>query len=102
MNMLREVLKNELNTKRYYCPNCGYTWLEFVGLIIEKRNGSDDVHLRIGDGTPSECEKCGCCSVFEISPSEENPQLKGRFEGVKRIVRQIQSEEGYSLKIDKG
>jgi len=92
MYAMREVLKKELGMKRYHCPNCGYTWVELVGLIIEKRNGLDDLHLRIGDGTPSECQKCGCCSAFEISLSEGNQQLKGRFEGTRRITREVLSE----------
>lgn len=88
------IIENELNAKRYHCPDCGYTWIEFVGHIIEKRTGLDDVHLRIGEGIPSECQKCGCHFVYEIPLSDENQLLKGRFEGIKRIVREIGSKEG--------
>lgn len=98
MNM-RELLKNDLSMKRYNCPECGHTWVEFVGLIIEKRNGLEDVHFRIGDGTPSECQACGCCYVFEVSLSEENLRLRGRFEGIRRIVRGAESEEGYKIQL---
>lgn len=83
------VFEKELEMKRYSCPDCGYTWIELVGLIVEKRKGLDDIHLRIGDTMPSECQKCGCCFMYEIPFYEENQQLRGRFEDIKRIIREI-------------
>jgi len=80
------MLEKDLTMKRYHCPHCGYTWMEFVGHIVEKRKGLDDLHIRIGDGTPSECQKCGCCFVFEAALSEKNQTFRGRFEGIKIVT----------------
>lgn len=82
------ILERELKKKRYCCACCGYTWIEFVGLIIEKREGSDDLHFRIGYGTPPECPVCGCDLVYEIALSEENQQIEASFEGIKIILRE--------------
>jgi len=85
-------LLNQLNVKRYHCSGCGYTWIEYVGHIVEKREGLEDMHFRIGDGAPSECQKCGCCFIFEITLAEANQHLKGNFEGIRRILREIEED----------
>ncbi len=82
------ILEKELRKKRYCCAHCGYTWIEYVGLIIEKRKGSDDLHLRIGYGMPSECQECGCDLVYEVALPEENQQNEVSFEGIKRIIKE--------------
>ncbi len=82
------ILEKELRKKRYCCAHCGYTWIEYVGLIIEKRKESDDIHFRIGYGTPSECLECGCDLIYETVLPEENQQKETSFEGIKRIIRE--------------
>lgn len=80
--MLNIRSKDKLEGKRYCCAYCGYTWIEYVGLIIESREG-EDIHLRIGNIEP-ECQKCGCSLIYEISPPKGREY---RFEDIEKIVK---------------
>jgi len=88
LSSIGHLLEKELKKKRYCCAHCGYTWIEYVGLIIEKREESDDIHFRIGYGMPSKCPECGCDLVYEITLSEEKQQKEVSFEGIKIILRE--------------
>jgi len=80
---LKEILQEiesrnsteNLTTRRYACAVCGTTWVEPVGLIIGRKEGEEDLCLRIGMESETcetcrmkarECEDCGSKDVYEI------------------------------------
>jgi len=80
---LKEILQEiesrnsteNLTTRRYACATCGTTWVEPVGLIIGRKEGEEDLCLRIGMESETcetcrmkarECEDCGSKDVYEI------------------------------------
>lgn len=89
--------KGELSKKRVTCANCGSTWTELVGLIIEHKEGFEDLCLRIGIESencqacryrPLECKQCGSKDVYEImfteATSEDAPLS---FKSIKKVTR---------------
>ena len=66
-------LTGELTKKRFACAHCGKTWIEPAGLVVARKDGIEDVVLRIGmDSEARECQKCGTSEdVYEIRVGEE-------------------------------
>ncbi|MEM2917101.1 MAG: hypothetical protein QXN63_01935 [Candidatus Bathyarchaeia archaeon] len=99
--ILREIengnFTEELTKKRYACAKCGTTWTELVGLVIGRRNGNEDLYLRIGLESencqtcrfrPRQCQQCGSQDVYEINFSEEIPEnVPLSFKAIKTISR---------------
>ena len=87
----------ELSKKRVTCAHCGSTWIEFVGLIVGQKEGSEDFCLRIGVESencqtcrfrPLECQECGSKDVYEIMLSEEiSETVPLSFKGIKTVSR---------------
>lgn len=70
--------KRKLTRRRFRCIHCGYTWIEMIGLIIESKEGSEDLHFRIGSGKPHKCQKCGSVNICEV-PSGQTPNQIANF-----------------------
>jgi len=89
--------KGELSKKRVACANCGSTWVELVGLIIEHKEGSEDLCLRMGMESencqtcryrPLECRECGSKDVYEVMFAEANLEdVPLSFKGIKKVTR---------------
>jgi len=87
----------ELTRKRFACAHCGSTWIEFVGLVVGRRDGNEDLCLRIGMESENcqtcrmqarECQKCGSKDVYEIRFAEEiNNDVPLSFKGIRRVGR---------------
>jgi len=87
----------ELSKKRVTCAHCGSTWIEFVGLIVGHKEGSEDLCLRIGMESencqtcryrPLECQECGSKDVYEIMLAEEISETTPlSFKGIKTVSR---------------
>ena len=87
----------ELSKKRVACAHCGSTWIELVGLIITRKEGSEDICLRIGMESencqtcryrPLECQECGSKDVYEITFVEEvSEKVPLSFKGIKKVTR---------------
>jgi len=87
----------DLGKKRVACAHCGSTWIEIVGLIVGRREGSDDLCLRMGMESencqtcrfrPSECPKCGSKDVYEIMFAEEvSKEVPLSFKDIKKVSR---------------
>lgn len=88
----------ELIKKRFACANCGITWTEFVGLVIARRDGKEDLCLRIGMESEScqfcrmkarECQECGSKDVYELRFAEEvAEEVPLNFKGIKIVHRE--------------
>jgi len=88
----------QLERKRYACATCGTTWVEAVGLIIGRKEGQEDLCLRIGMESETcetcrmkarECQDCGSKDVYEIRfnselPTEDRPLT---FTGIRTVNR---------------
>ncbi len=87
----------ELSKKRVACARCGSTWIELVGLIVGKKEGSEDLCLHIGMESencqscrfrPLECQECGSKDVYEIMFAEEvSEEAPLSFKGIKKVSR---------------
>ena len=87
----------KLSKKRVTCARCGSTWIELVGLIVGRKEGSEDLCLRIGMESencqtcryrPLECLECGSKDVYEIMFAEEiSEEVPLSFKGIKRVGR---------------
>jgi hypothetical protein len=87
----------ELVKKRFACANCGMTWIEIVGLVIGRRDGKEDLCLRIGMESEAcqfckmkarECQKCGSKDVFELKfEAEISEEVPLNFKGIKIVHR---------------
>jgi DNA-directed RNA polymerase subunit RPC12/RpoP len=73
-------ITGDLNKKRVACARCGSTWIELAGLIVGKKEGSEDLCLHIGMESVNcqtcgfrqlECPKCGSKDVYEIKFAEK-------------------------------
>jgi hypothetical protein len=71
----------DLSKKRFTCIHCGRTWIEFYGLIVVHKEGSEDMCLHIGMESENcfacnwrtlTCEKCDSKDVYEIVFSDES------------------------------
>ncbi|MFQ5711196.1 MAG: hypothetical protein ACE5GD_05375 [Candidatus Geothermarchaeales archaeon] len=84
--------------ERLSCSGCGYTWVEMVGHIIGKGEGTEDLHLRLGPNIRDEClrcetntitcEKCGSHNIY-ITVSDETPLERFSFKGITIVSRQF-------------
>jgi hypothetical protein len=88
----------ELTKKRFACATCGITWIEFVGLVIGRKDGKEDLCLRIGMESETcetcrmkarECQECGSKDVYEIRFAEEASaeDLPLSFKGIRTVNR---------------
>ena len=86
----------ELTTKRFACANCGSTWVEAVGLVIGRRNGKEDLCLRIGMESEAcqvcrmkarTCERCGSRDVYELRFEKDVSEAPMNFKGIKTVNR---------------
>jgi len=89
--------EGELIKKRVTCASCGSTWVELVGLVVGRKDGLDDLCLRVGMESencqtcrfrPLECNQCGSKDVYEIMFAEEiSEEAPLSFKGIKRVSR---------------
>jgi hypothetical protein len=103
---LKEILQEienrdsteELTKKRYACATCGSTWIEHVGLVIGRKDGKEDLCLRIGMESETcetcrmkarECQQCGSKDVYEIRFGEEisEEDFPLSFKGIRKVSR---------------
>ena len=88
----------ELTKKRFACASCGITWIELVGLVIGRKDGIEDVCLRIGMEPETcqtcrmkarECQNCGSKDVYEIRFTDEvsEEEFPLTFKGIRRVNR---------------
>jgi transposase-like protein len=87
----------QLNKRRVVCAHCGKTWIELVGVIVSKKDGVEDIYLRVGTESENcqvcrfrtlECPKCGSKDVFEIKFAEEIPdEVPLSFRDIKKVSR---------------
>ena len=87
----------ELMKKRVTCANCGSTWIELVGLVIGRKEGTEDLCLRVGIESENcqtcryralECPECASKDVYEIMFADEVPnEAPLSFKGIKRVSR---------------
>lgn len=87
----------ELSRKRIACASCGTTWIELVGLIIGKKEGTEDLCLRIGMESencqtcrhrPLECRECGSKDVYEITFAEgASVEVPLSFRSIRKVAR---------------
>jgi len=102
---LKEVLQEienrnsseELTKKRFACAHCGTTWVELVGLVIGRKDGKEDLCLRIGMESETcetcrmkarECQQCGSKDVYEIRFAEEvSEEVPLSFKSIKTVSR---------------
>jgi len=102
---LKEVLQEienrnsseELIKKRFACAHCGTTWVELVGLVIGRKDGKEDLCLRIGMESETcetcrmkarECQQCGSKDVYEIRFAEEvSEEVPLSFKSIKTVSR---------------
>ncbi len=103
---LKEILQEietrssteNITTRRYACASCGTTWIEPVGLIIGRKEGEEDLCIRIGMESETcetcrmkarECEDCGSKDVYEVrfngNSSEMNRPLS--FKNIRTVNR---------------
>jgi hypothetical protein len=84
----------ELTKKRFACASCGMTWIEFVGLIVGRSDGKEDLCLRIGMESETcqvcrlkarECQECGSKDVYELRFEEEIPEVPLSFKGIRTV-----------------
>jgi len=86
----------ELSKKRVICIHCGKTWIEFVGLIVGHKEGSEDLCLRIGTESENcfacrwralKCEECNSNDVYEITfPKEALGEMSLSFKSIKKVA----------------
>lgn len=88
----------DLTRRRYACATCGTTWVEPVGLIIGRREGEEDLCLRIGMESETcetcrmkarECQDCGSKDVYEIRFNDGTPEAHSplSFKGIRTVNR---------------
>jgi len=88
----------ELAKKRFACAHCGTTWIELVGLVIGRKDGKEDLCLRIGMESETcetcrmkarECQECGSKDVYEIRFAEEvsEEDYPMSFKGIRTVSR---------------
>jgi len=87
----------ELIRKRYTCAQCGATWTELVGLVIGRKEGKEDLCLRVGMESETcqvcrqkarECQGCGSKDVYEIRFAEEvSEETPLSFKGIRTVNR---------------
>ena len=87
----------ELTKKRFACAHCGTTWVELVGLVIGRKDGKEDLCLRIGMESETcetcrmkarECQQCGSKDVYEIRFAEEvSEEVPLSFKSIKKVSR---------------
>jgi len=86
----------ELTKKRFACASCGETWIEAVGLVIGRKNGKEDLCLRIGLESdachvcrmkPRTCDKCGSKDVYELRFAKELSETQLTFKEIKTVNR---------------
>lgn len=99
--MLQEIENRnsteELTKKRFACAQCGNIWTELVGLIIGRKDGDEDLCLRIGMEPETcqtcrlrarECQQCRSKDVYEINFAEEVSEGSPlTFKGIRTVNR---------------
>ena len=102
--MLESLVKTEtlqkiedLTKKRFTCAQCGNTWIEPIGLIVEHRDEKEDLCLRIGMESEKcqtcmfrfrKCQKCGSTDVYEIMFSKVvSEEIPLNFKSIRKISR---------------
>jgi hypothetical protein len=87
----------ELTRKRFACANCGITWVEAVGLVVGRRNGRENLCLRIGLESEAcqvcrmktrTCQECGSRDVYELRFEKEVSDNPMNFKGIKTVNKQ--------------
>lgn len=102
---LRDVLQDienrnsleELTKKRFACSHCRNTWVELVGFVIGRKDGKEDLCLRIGMESEAcgtcrmkarECQECGSKDVYEIKFAKEaSEEFPLNFRSIKSVSR---------------
>ena len=89
--------KGELSKKRFTCGHCGKTWIEFVGIVIARRDEEEDFCFHIGMESencricrfrPLECQECGSKDVFEVALTEDTSgKVPLSFKEIRRVNR---------------
>jgi len=105
MMKLKEVVQEienrnsteELTKKRYACAHCGSTWIELIGLVVGRKDGNEDLCLRIGMESETcetcrmkarECQRCGSKDIYEIRfANEVDNGVPLSFKGIRRVSR---------------
>ena len=105
MMKLKEVVQEienrnsteELTRKRYACAHCGSTWIELIGLVVGRKDGNEDLCLRIGMESETcetcrmkarECQRCGSKDIYEIRfANEVDNGVPLSFKGIRRVSR---------------
>jgi 5-methylcytosine-specific restriction endonuclease McrA len=87
----------ELTKKRYACAHCGTTWIELIGLVVGRKDGNEDLCLRIGMESETcetcrmkarECQRCGSKDIYEIRfANEVDNGVPLSFKGIRRVSR---------------
>jgi hypothetical protein len=88
----------DLTQRRYACATCGTTWVEPVGLIIGRKEGEEDLCLRIGMESETcetcrmkarECQDCGSKDVYEIRFNGGAPEVNSSlsFKSIRTVNR---------------
>jgi 5-methylcytosine-specific restriction endonuclease McrA len=87
----------ELTKKRYACAHCGSTWIELIGLVVGRKDGNEDLCLRIGMESETcetcrmkarECQRCGSKDIYEIRfANEVDNGVPLSFKGIRRVSR---------------
>ena len=86
----------ELIKKRFTCIHCGKTWIEFVGVVVGQKDGSEDLYLRIGTESENcfackwralKCEACNANDVYEVTfPKEIHEGIPLSFKTIKKVA----------------
>ncbi|PVX25673.1 MAG: hypothetical protein CW691_03845 [Candidatus Bathyarchaeum sp.] len=82
--------------KRFTCIHCGKTWIEFVGVIVGRKDGCEDMCLRIGMESENcfacrwrslKCENCNTDDVYEITFPKDIPEETAlSFKSIKKVA----------------
>ncbi len=86
----------ELIKKRFTCIHCGKTWIEFVGVIVGRKEGSEDLYLRVGAESENcfacrwralKCENCSTNDVYEVAfPKKNHEEVALSFKAIKKVA----------------
>ena len=88
--------EEELVKKRFACASCGSTWVELVGLVIGRKNGKEDLCLRIGLESDAcqvcrmktrTCQECGSKDTYELRFERNISEVPLSFRSIKTINR---------------
>ena len=84
-----------LSKKRVTCIHCGTTWIEYVGVIVGRKEGFEDMCLHIGTESENcfacrwrslKCEKCNTNDVYEITFPKIPREISLSFKTIKKVA----------------